>query len=113
MLHRDIVILNKILSEISISIQFMENITNDEFMSNELLKRAVGMTAINIGELVKNLSYDLREKYTNVPWKQISGFRDIAAHKYGTLNMNDVYITVKQDFPDLKFRIEKILENDQ
>ncbi len=111
MLHRDIIILKKILDEISISIKFMDNVTREDFISDELLKRAVGMTVINIGELVKNLSVDMREKYGDIPWKQISGFRDITAHKYGTLNMNDVYITVINDFPELKTQIESILSN--
>ena len=111
MLHRDIIILKKILDEISISIKFMDNVTREDFISDELLKRAVGMTVIYIGELVKNLSVDMREKYGDIPWKQISGFRDITAHKYGTLNMNDVYITVINDFPELKTQIESILSN--
>ena len=112
MLRKDIIILNKILSEISITLKFTDNVTSDEFLSDEMLKRAVGMTVINIGELVKNLSFELREKYNEIPWKQIAGFRDITAHKYGTLNMNDVYITVVKDFPDLETRIKKILSGD-
>ena len=36
--------------------------------------------------------------------------RDIAAHKYQTLRMEDVYYTVKQDFPILKEQLGKMLE---
>ena len=36
--------------------------------------------------------------YPVVPWKVITGFRDIAAHKYQTLRMEDVYETVTVDF---------------
>ena len=39
----------------------------------------------------------------------IAGFRDIAAHKYGTLDMTDVYDTVTNDFPALKSSISKLL----
>lgn len=71
--------------------------------------RAVGMTVINIGELVKNLTGETRLSYPQIPWKAISGFRDIAAHKYQTLRMEDVYETVVTDFPSLKKQIEDIL----
>ena len=67
------------------------------------------MTVINIGELVKNLSDDCRQAYREIPWKSIAGFRDIAAHKYQTLKMEDVYETVISDFPDLYDQIEQIL----
>ncbi len=72
-------------------------------------KRAVCMTVINIGELVKNLSDDFRSSNNHVPWKLIAGFRDIAAHKYGSLRMKDVYTTVMDDFPILKENINEIL----
>lgn len=78
-------------------------------MESELLKRAIGMTVINIGELVKNLTDEFRVSYNSIPWKEISGFRDIAAHKYKTLDMKIVYNTVKYDIADLKRNIETIL----
>ena len=42
-------------------------------------------------------------------WKESAGFRDIAAHKYQTLRMEDVYETAVTDFPDLQQKITRIL----
>ena len=81
----------------------------EQFRQSEMLMRAVGMTVINIGELVKSLSDETRAAYPSVPWKAIAGFRDVAAHKYQTLRMEDVYETVVTDFPSLKEKIETIL----
>ena len=82
------------------------------FLDDEKLKRAVGMTVINIGELVKNISDDTRIKYRSIPWKAIAGMRDIAAHKYQTLRMEDVYNTVVTDFPDLRDNLNLIIKNE-
>jgi len=71
------------------------------------------MTTINIGELVKNLTSDLKDKYKQIPWKAVAGMRDITAHKYQTLRMEDVYNTIKSDFPVLKEQIENILQNEK
>lgn len=109
MQHRDKITLTKILDEISIAINIMRDTSLDDFISNEILKRAVCMTVINIGELVKSLSGEFRIEYFHIPWKTIAGFRDIAAHKYQTLNMGDVYKTVTEDFPELKKNIQLIL----
>ena len=100
--RRDRIILQKVLSEIEIAQDMMDSCTVEQFRQNEMLKRAVGMTVINIGELVKNVSDELRSEHREVPWKAIAGMRDIAAHKYQTLRMEDVYNTVTMDFPDLK-----------
>ena len=83
------------------------------FLADEKLKRAVGMTVINIGELVKNMSEELRLSHKDVPWKAIAGMRDIAAHKYQTLRMEDIYNTVTMDLPDLKEKINVILSDDE
>ena len=107
--RRDRIILQKVLSEISIAQKMMDTCTLEQFEQNEMLMRAVGMTVINIGELVKNLSDETRLAHPHIPWKAIAGVRDIAAHKYQTLRMEDVYETVSADFPVLKEQIEKLL----
>jgi len=109
MLHRDEIIINKIISEINVGIQLLGEITQEEFLKNEMLKRAIGMTVIKIGELTKNISQETRMKFPSVPWKAISGMRDLAAHKYQTLRMEDVYQTAKVDFPQLKMQLENII----
>ena len=109
MQHRDKITLNKIADETNIAIKMLSGVKQEDFIADEVLKRAVAMTVINIGELVKNLSTEFRNEYNSVPWKAISGFRDVAAHKYGTLDMNIVYNTVKIDIPSLRENIQQIL----
>ena len=108
MQHRDLIIITKILSETDIALKMVDNMSFSEFNENEMLKRAVCMTVINIGELVKSLSAEFRLSHGGIPWKAIAGFRDIAAHKYQTLHMEDVYHTVINDFPTLHDYIENI-----
>ena len=109
MQHRDKIIMQKVIAEIDIGINMLGNCSMDEFLENEMLKRALGMTTINIGELIKNITSELRNANSSVPWKAIAGMRDITAHKYQTLRMEDVYNTVQIEFPSLKEALEKIL----
>ena len=109
MQHRDFTIILKILNEIDIGTQLLGDLNVEEFLKDEKIKRAVGMTVINIGELVKNITQDTRIKYPNVQWKAIAGLRDIAAHRCQTLRMEDVYYTMKEDFKDLKEQLEYII----
>ena len=54
--RRDSIVLVKICSEINLACDMMGNCTFEQFNENEMLRRAVCMTVINIGELVKNLT---------------------------------------------------------
>ena len=106
--HRDKIIIEKIVSEINVAVKLMDNVNFNGFNDNEMLKRAVCMTVINIGELVKSITNETRAENKQIPWREIAGFRDIAAHKYGTLSMESVYQTVVVDFPALKVQLREI-----
>ena len=112
MQHRDKIVLQKVISEIDIGTGLLGDATLSEFAENELLKRAVCMTVINIGELIKNTSDELRSAHREVPWKAAAGMRDIAAHKYQTLRMEDVYNTAKIDFAELRSMLQAILDEE-
>ncbi|WP_277935319.1 HepT-like ribonuclease domain-containing protein [Parablautia muri] len=58
----------------------------------------------------KNVTEDTRKEYPQIPWRAIAGMRDIAAHKYQTLRMEDVYYTVHIDFPTLKEQLNNLIE---
>ena len=109
MQHRDSVTLQKIISEMDIGIKMLGDNSLSDFLCDEMLKRALGMTVINVGELVKVITEELREQYKDFPWKAVAGMRDITAHRYQTLRMEDVYYTVKNEYPLLKDKLEKIL----
>jgi len=59
---------------------------------------------------VKTLSSEVVNQNKDVPWKEITGFRDVAAHKYQTLRMEDVYLTITEDLPLLYDLIKKIVD---
>ena len=99
---RDKQIVNKIVTEIEVLETLIVGFEESVFLTDERTKRAVCMTLINIGELVKNLTEDFKMAYCQIPWKSIAGLRDVTAHKYQTLHMGDVWYTVQQDIPKLK-----------
>lgn len=54
MKKRDITILQKITQEAALVAEILDGIEESGFLKNEEKKRAISMTLINIGELVKN-----------------------------------------------------------
>jgi len=109
--NRDIAVLNKIYTETTIIFDFINGYDRNTFINDERLKRAVCMTLINIGELVKLLSDQTKELSPSIPWKQVAGLRDVTAHGYQTLRMEDIWETVITDVPKLQTQIQKLLSN--
>lgn len=100
--ERDRQILIRLRGEVRLVSQMLDGFDLQSFLGDERTKRAVCMTLINIGELVKNLSDEFRMAHNHIPWRAISGLRDITAHKYQTLRMEDVWLTATRDIPQLK-----------
>ena len=110
--RKDSIIIQKVISEIVMVQSLIKGFSEISFLQDEKTQRAVSMTLINIGELVKNLSIDMRLKFPNVPWKAIAGLRDIVAHRYQTIKMEDIWLTVNTDNVSLKSMLNDILSKE-
>ena len=102
-----------LLSRISDEMRIIDDLTDgydfDVFVSDEKTKRAVCMTLINIGEMVKLLSGGIRQNNPAIPWRSIAGLRDVTAHSYQTVHMEDIWETVCEDIPKLHGQINELL----
>ena len=73
----------------------------DVFTSNKMIYKAVVMSILNIGELVKHLPQEYKDNHAKIPWKSISGMRDVAAHGYHIMNYKIIWDVVTNYMPDL------------
>ncbi len=56
---------------------------------------------IEIGEAVKALPDDLLDREPDIPWDQITGMRDLLAHRYFDTSHAILQATVEHDIPEL------------
>lgn len=113
MQHRDKTTLKKILTAIEEATEIFSDVSEETFLTSKLLKLSMAMSVIRVGELVKALTWEFRRDNPQVPWREIAGFRDVATHKYDTIDMRELYGTIKKDFPELKSQIKNILRSDE
>lgn len=106
---RDKQICEKLLAEIAVADELLNGFSQESFASDERTARAVCMTLINIGELVKSLSPELRQAHGEIPWRAIAGMRDVTAHKYQTLSKEDVFNTCTVDLPVFQNQLRTLL----
>jgi len=95
-------ILEHILEDAQDAIQFADEAGSVEALSsNRLYRKAVVMSILNIGELTKQLPQDFKSEHEKIPWKQIAGMRDIAAHGYSEMDDDIIWDVVKHSIPEL------------
>ena len=66
---------------------------------------------LQIGELSGQLSEELRSISNEIPWSQIKGMRNIVAHHYGSIRLEIVWNTVKNDIPVVQAFCERMLND--
>ena len=69
--------------------------------SDNIYKNAAAMCILQIGELAGNLSDNITARYMKVPWKQIKGMRNIAAHGYEQFDADILWQTLKVELPEM------------
>jgi uncharacterized protein with HEPN domain len=88
---------------------FLTNTDWNQFTGSELLQSAVLHQLTIIGEACSKTPKDLRDKYPNVEWKQIIGFRNIAVHAYFSVDLEIVWKTSTTRLNPLRQQINEIL----
>ena len=108
---RDVgVYLEDILKSIGRIEKYTDNLNRSDFSQDIDKQDAVVHRLEIIGEAAKNVPQELREKYPNVPWREISRTREKITHHYFEIDEEQIWNIIQNDLQPLKKQITKILE---
>lgn len=98
-----------ILDEITFLSQEASTLAEEQFQHDETRKRAFARSLEIIGEAVKNTPDDYKEAHPEIEWKSFAGLRDKLIHHYFGVDYALVWDVVKNELPDLKEKLQKLL----
>ncbi len=101
--------LKKAINEIEIILEYADSLKKD--INSKPIIDGIVFRMIQMSEHINYVSEDLKEKYSNVSWVNIKGFRNRLVHDYGNVNLNFVYNALDIDIPKLKIQLENILND--
>ncbi|MCY4096390.1 MAG: DUF86 domain-containing protein [Gammaproteobacteria bacterium] len=83
--------------------------TGRESLNDEVLGEAIDSRMRKIAESTQRLSASLTSSEPNIPWVQISGFRNVMTHDYHEIDRDRLWKVIAQDLPALGEAVERML----
>ncbi|MBM2831096.1 MAG: hypothetical protein HW414_148 [Dehalococcoidia bacterium] len=80
------------------------------FFADTRTQDAVMRNLQTLSESMQRISSSLRMNHAEVDWRSVAAFRNVAVHDYLGIDLKQIWDIVERDLPDLKRKIETILE---
>jgi len=89
--------------------EFLEGVSEAEFLKRDLIRSAVLQKLTIIGEAASKLPASFCDRHPEIPWGDIVGFRNIAVHAYFAVEWPIVWVAATTEAPLLRNQIAEIL----
>ncbi len=87
----------------------LQPLTLETFQAGREKQAAVLYFYIVIGEATRRISDDFRTQHPTVPWREMAGLRNIAAHQYDRIDLETIWSISQSRIPELIRLLEPLL----
>jgi uncharacterized protein with HEPN domain len=82
-----------------------------DILKDSILYDATIRNLQTLSESTQSIPAEQQQQYSNIPWREISGFRNILVHNYlGNIDSVTIKSVIKQYLPELERCIKELLK---
>jgi len=89
--------------------QFTTDFDREEYLESILIQSAVERQLEILGEAARRLSEAFLQEHPEIPWSDIIGLRNVIAHQYDDLDLQQLWSVVTENIPELIQQLEPLL----
>jgi uncharacterized protein with HEPN domain len=104
--------LRHILDSARKAVSFTHGKRRGDLEMDEMLALALVRLLEVIGEASTGITEELRAKYPEIPWREMSNTRNRLIHGYFDISYDMVWETVTKELPPLIVKLEKVLDEE-
>ena len=90
--------------------EFVSGLDFEDFGKDKKTLYAVIRGIEVIGEAAKKIPDIIRDRYKDIPWRDMAGMRDKLIHDYFGVDVEVLWKTIEQDIPLLRALISEIIK---
>ncbi len=102
--------LQDILTSVREINEFTDGMNYDEFTEDKKTVNAVIRSLEVLGEAAKKIPHEIRLKHPDVPWRRMAGMRDKLIHEYFGVDLEKVWLVIKEELHSVAPLIQQILK---
>ena len=80
-----------------------------KYLDDETVQGSISFSLIQLGESAKRVPVELKDRYRDVKWKGTAGLRDVIAHGYDTISLDELWDIIINDIPNLRKSLVRIV----
>ncbi len=111
-MNRDQTLIRHNLGAIDRVEQYTVDVQKENFIINFMIQDAVMRNIEIMGEASKYVSVEIRKKYAQIPWRDVTAMRNKLIHEYFGVDLEAVWNAVQLDLPVLKTQLLEILNSE-
>lgn len=93
-------------------LRYTDGMEFEQFVADDRTFDAVIRNLQIIGEAVKNIPVDIRDRNPEIEWRKIAGLRDILAHTYFQIDDEIIWDIIQNKVLPLQRSIQQLLQTE-
>ncbi|MBF0252388.1 MAG: DUF86 domain-containing protein [Candidatus Omnitrophica bacterium] len=99
--------LDEIKEAVDSILLYNDGLTIDDFINDKKTRDATIRNFEIIGEAANQLPDNIRKNYPDIPWRDLTDFRNVIIHEYFGINYRILWDIISNEIPLLKQKIEQ------